>query len=83
MKQAISPFTLNVSDEQLRDLRERLHRAVIPQELPGAQWDYGPAANFIRDLRSPMTPLSATEIQSLTEAERVRLERLQQFMAER
>ena len=31
----------------------------------------------------PMTPLSAEEIQALTDAERVRLTRLQQFMAER
>jgi pimeloyl-ACP methyl ester carboxylesterase len=51
MNQAITPFTLNVSGEQLLDLRERLQRAVIPQELPGARWDYGPAPNFIRDLR--------------------------------
>jgi pimeloyl-ACP methyl ester carboxylesterase len=51
MKQLISPFTLDVSDEQLWDLRARVQRAVIPQELPGAQWGYGPAPNFIRDLR--------------------------------
>src|SRR6185312_14799275 len=51
MKQAISPFTLEVSDAQLRDLRERVQRAGIPEELPGAKWDYGPAPGFIRDLR--------------------------------
>lgn len=51
MKQTVSPFTLEISDEQLRDLRERVHRAPIPQELPGAKWDYGPAATFIGDLR--------------------------------
>jgi hypothetical protein len=51
MTQLISPFTLDVSDEQLRDLRARVWRAVIPQGLPGAQSDYDPDPNFIRYLR--------------------------------
>src|SRR5947209_855940 len=51
MKQTISPFTLDVPEEQLQELRLRAQRAIIPSELPGAGWRYGPSPSFVRTLR--------------------------------
>jgi hypothetical protein len=35
------PFTIQVPDVVLGDLRERLHRVRWPDELAGAGWRYG------------------------------------------
>jgi epoxide hydrolase len=51
MQPPIRPFTLHIADEQLQDLLGRVRRAVIPLELPGAHWSYGPSPNFIGGLR--------------------------------
>ena len=51
MNQPISPFTLAVSEDQLQDLLERMRRATLLNELPGAKWSYGPRPAFIGELR--------------------------------
>jgi hypothetical protein len=39
--QAIEPFRIDVSDDELADLRERLDRTRWPEALPGAEWSRG------------------------------------------
>jgi microsomal epoxide hydrolase len=48
--EAPRPFTIQVPDDVLADLRERLHRVRWPDEIPGAGWRYGTALAYIRDL---------------------------------
>jgi microsomal epoxide hydrolase len=43
-------FECHVSDEVLRDLRERLARTRLPDQLEGAGWDYGAELSFVRGL---------------------------------
>jgi hypothetical protein len=38
--EAITPFKINVPEADLIDLKQRLARARIPDELAGACWDY-------------------------------------------
>ena len=38
---AIVPFTINVPDAVLRDLKERLARTRFPDQLQNVGWDYG------------------------------------------
>ena len=45
-----APFTINVSDDVLRDLRERLARARLPDEPPAAGWRYGTELAYMRSL---------------------------------
>ena len=44
------PFTLNVSDEAIADLRERLGRTRLPDQAPGAPWAYGTDLGYMRQL---------------------------------
>jgi len=44
------PFTLNVSDEAIADLRERLTRTRLPDQAPGAPWAYGTDLGYMRQL---------------------------------
>jgi pimeloyl-ACP methyl ester carboxylesterase len=44
------PFTLNVSDEAIADLRERLTRIRLPDQAPGAPWAYGTDLGYMRQL---------------------------------
>ena len=37
----IRPFTIDVPQADLDDLRERLERTRFPDELPGVGWSYG------------------------------------------
>lgn len=46
----IQPFQINVSDDQLDDLRRRLDNTRWPDELPGTGWDYGVPQAFLRGL---------------------------------
>lgn len=46
----IRPFTIHVDDATLRDLKQRLERTRIPQEIPGAGWDYGVPASYVHEL---------------------------------
>ena len=44
------PFRLNVHDDVLHDLRERLTRTRWPDEIPGSGWQYGASLAFMRHL---------------------------------
>ena len=46
----VQPFTINVPDAILTDLRERLARTRWPDELPHAGWDYGSNLAFVNEL---------------------------------
>jgi pimeloyl-ACP methyl ester carboxylesterase len=47
---AIVPFTINVPDATLRDLKARLERTRFPQEIPGTGWDYGTDLAYLKSL---------------------------------
>lgn len=44
------PFTIHVSDEALDDLRARLERTRLSDEIPGSDWDYGTNLAYLREL---------------------------------
>ena len=46
----IQPYTVRISDEILEDLKERLARTRWPDEIEGADWDYGSNLAYIREL---------------------------------
>ena len=47
---AIVPFTIHVPDAVLADLKERLTRARLPEELDGSGWTYGTHLAYLEDL---------------------------------
>ena len=47
---AIVPFTIDVPDAVLDDLRTRLGRARYPDELPGVGWTYGTPRGYLQEL---------------------------------
>ena len=47
---AIAPYTIRVSDEVLRDLKDRLARTRLPGEIANSGWDYGSNLAYVRDL---------------------------------
>jgi catechol 2,3-dioxygenase-like lactoylglutathione lyase family enzyme len=46
----IRPFTLNVPESELEDLRERLRRTRWPANAPGAPWTYGTDFAYLKGL---------------------------------
>ena len=46
----VDPFTIQVAEEVLIDLRERLARIRWPDELPDAGWDYGTNLTYLQQL---------------------------------
>ncbi|MGW5431320.1 epoxide hydrolase family protein [Streptomyces sp. NPDC004059] len=46
----IEPFRLSVPQSDLDDLHDRLDRTRWPAELPGAGWEYGVPAGYLREL---------------------------------
>ena len=50
MAELIAPFTCNVSDEVVADLKDRLARTRWPDQLDGAGWDYGTELGFLKGL---------------------------------
>lgn len=44
------PFTIEVPDAVLDDLRDRLARTRWPEPIPGVGWDYGAEIAYIREL---------------------------------
>ena len=50
MSEAIQPFKIEVSDAALADLRERLARTRFPDQIEGANWDYGTELSYLREL---------------------------------
>tara|TARA_B100001765_G_scaffold144317_1_gene91760 strand:- start:3062 stop:4213 length:1152 start_codon:yes stop_codon:yes gene_type:complete len=47
---AITPFKVEVPDNVLQDLKERLARTRWPDEIPGSGWDYGSNLDYIKEL---------------------------------
>ncbi len=50
MTDAIEPFTINVDDALLDDLRDRLARTRFPDQIEGTGWDYGIPVDYLREL---------------------------------
>lgn len=50
MSDDIRDFHVAVADSDLDDLRDRLRRARLPHDLPGAGWERGVPAAWLRDL---------------------------------
>lgn len=46
----IEPFTINIPQADLDDLRTRLLRARLPEAIPGVGWDYGVDMDYLRSL---------------------------------
>jgi pimeloyl-ACP methyl ester carboxylesterase len=46
----IKPFRCDVSDEVITDLRARLERTRLPDQLDGAGWDYGTERSYLEEL---------------------------------
>ena len=47
---AVRPFKVDISEEILTDLKDRLKRTRWPDEIPGSGWDYGSNLAFIKEL---------------------------------
>ena len=47
---AVQPFTIDVPDSILDDLKSRLERTRWPDELPGTNWDYGSNLDYVKEL---------------------------------
>ena len=46
----VQPFQVQISDDVLADLRERLARTRWPDEIPGSDWDYGSNLGYVKEL---------------------------------
>jgi microsomal epoxide hydrolase len=42
------PFTIEIADEVLSDLQQRLQRTRWPDEIQGAGWDYGTNREYLQ-----------------------------------
>src|SRR5438132_13269192 len=47
---AVGPFKIHVSDAVLTDLKQRLSRARLADDIPGAGWDYGTNGLYLKQL---------------------------------
>ncbi len=50
MTEQFKPFRCEVSDEVIADLKARLARTRLPDQLDGAGWDYGTERSFLDEL---------------------------------
>src|SRR5215204_2801110 len=50
MAQALRPFRVDVPEEVLVDLRDRLARTRWPDQIPDTLWDYGTDLAYLQDL---------------------------------
>ena len=46
----IQPFTVQVPEAELADLRARLARTRWPDEIAAAEWEYGTSLAYLQDL---------------------------------
>src|SRR5499433_721942 len=46
----VEPFTIAVPEAAVTDLRARLARTRLPDEIPGSGWGYGSDLTYVRDL---------------------------------
>ena len=47
---AVRPFEIAVPDEVLDDLQARLARTRLPDQLDGADWDYGAELGYVTEV---------------------------------
>jgi pimeloyl-ACP methyl ester carboxylesterase len=47
---ATQKFTINTTTEQIDDLHARLKGAIMPSEIEGSGWSYGPSQKFVKDM---------------------------------
>lgn len=47
---SIRPFTISIPDEDIVDLKARLARSRLPEELPGTGWSYGTNTTYLAEL---------------------------------
>ena len=47
---SVEKFTINIPDETLRDLKERLLRARLPEDFNNDDWEYGFNTSYLRAL---------------------------------
>lgn len=50
MNKKITDFTINVSDDDIADLKRRLSQTRWPDQIPGTQWRYGAKTEYIQSL---------------------------------
>ena len=50
MQAEVRPFRISVPDEELAELRERLRLTRWPNQLEGADWDYGTELGYLKEL---------------------------------
>lgn len=46
----MKPFRIEVADNTLADLQDRLSRTRFPEQLPDAEWDYGTELEYLQEL---------------------------------
>ena len=46
----IQPFTVEIPEAELADLRTRLARTRWPDEIAAADWEYGTSLAYLQDL---------------------------------
>jgi pimeloyl-ACP methyl ester carboxylesterase len=46
----ITPFTINVPEAQLRDLKNRLAQTILPSEIEAHGWSAGPTGAYVRSM---------------------------------
>jgi pimeloyl-ACP methyl ester carboxylesterase len=47
---AIKPFKINIPEEQIIDLQNRLKNTIMPSEIKGAGWSYGPTESYVEGM---------------------------------
>lgn len=46
----IKPYTINISKEEIDNLKQRLELTRFPDELPNAEWEYGIPLDFMKEI---------------------------------
>src|SRR4051812_19943497 len=46
----VQPFSIQIPEATLEDLRDRLSRTRWPDEIPGTGWEYGSNMGYLREL---------------------------------
>ncbi len=72
---AITPFTVDIPQEQIDDLRTRLAHTRWPEDLPDVGWDHGVPASYLRGLAEHWADLD-------WRAQEARINELPQFVTE-
>ncbi|MDP2126385.1 MAG: epoxide hydrolase [Pseudohongiella sp.] len=70
------PFTIHISDEDIADLKSRLARSRLPDELSGTEWSYGTNTSYLAEL------LSYWQHEFDWRAQEAQLNRFDQFVTE-